>query len=157
MEKSQDFSDQDQIWMKRALELARLAEAENEVPVGAIVVQAGQEVGSGWNKRENNKDPLAHAEILAIAEASKGLAKWRLNDCSLYVTLEPCIMCAGAIINARIGRVVYGASDPKAGAVESLYQILDDQRLNHRPTLASGLLADECSRLLKDFFQKLRN
>ena len=143
-------------WMKKALELAQRAAEHDEVPVGAIVVRGDKIIGEGYNRRESLKKPTAHAEILAIEDAADYLESWRLNGCTLYVTLEPCPMCAGAILNARIDQVVYGASDPKAGAVGSLFQLLGDQRLNHRCDVLSGVLAEESSQLLKTFFEGLR-
>lgn len=146
----------DEYWMQRALELARAAGEKGEIPVGAVVVHEGELVAEAANFKEINQDPLGHAEILAIRRASEKLGRWRLSGCTLYVTLEPCAMCAGAIIHSRIDRVVYGATDPKAGAVHSLYQLLSDPRLNHSPTVHSGVLATQASDLLKTFFQKLR-
>lgn len=146
----------DQRWMREAIHLAERAAREHEVPVGAVLIHDNAIVGRGYNRREIDRSPLAHAEILAIAEASARMASWRLLDSTLYVTLEPCIMCIGAIIQARITRVVYGCADPKAGAVESLYKIATDERLNHRATVTSGVLADQCSQLLRQFFSDLR-
>lgn len=143
--------------MLRALELARGAEAKGEVPIAAVLVGADGIIAEGANDREANKNPLGHAEILAIRAASEKLGRWRLSDCTLYITLEPCIMCAGAIVQSRIGRVVYGAKDPKAGAVESLYQILSDTRLNHRPQITSGVEAQACGEILTKFFSEKRN
>lgn len=148
--------DWDQVFMQRALRLAVQAMEADEVPVGAIVTQGTKVIGAGWNQRECLQDPTAHAEMIAITQAAASLSSWRLNQCTLYVTLEPCPMCAGAILQARIGRVVYGASDPKAGAVHSLYNLLDDSRLNHRCQITSGVLADECGSLLSHFFQLKR-
>lgn len=146
----------DETFMKRAIELALAAAALGEVPVGAVLVGPDGIVSEAANRRESAADPLGHAEILAIADASRKLGRWRLSDCTLYVTLEPCVMCAGAIVQSRIGRVVYGAVDRKAGAVESLYQILGDARLNHRPQITSGVSAAACGEMLTDFFQKKR-
>lgn len=142
--------------MALALEEARRAEALGEVPVGAILVHGDGVVGRGYNRREIDADPLAHAELLAIAEAARTLSRWRLSDCTLYVTLEPCTMCAGAIVNARIGRLVYGAVDPKAGAVHSLSQVCNDPRLNHSVDVKGEVLAAPCGRILKEFFRALR-
>ena len=144
--------------IRAALSQAQLALAANEVPVGAIVYHepSGTIIGRGHNRREMDQDPTAHAEILALREASKQLNTWRLVDCVLAVTLEPCPMCAGAIVNARIGRLVYGCSDPKAGAVRTLYQICEDERLNHRVIVEENVLADECAQLLTDFFRAQR-
>lgn len=144
------------MYMGLALDLAREAAAEGEVPVGAIVVRDGRVIGRGANRREQDGDPLAHAEILAIAEAAHSIGHWRLENTTLYATLEPCPMCAGAIVNARIPKVVYGCADPKAGAVRSLFTLLEDGRLNHRCEVVEGVRADECAALLTGFFEKLR-
>ncbi|TWW12795.1 tRNA-specific adenosine deaminase [Planctomyces bekefii] len=144
-------------WMNQALELAKKAGSIGEVPIGAIVVKNGQIVGRGHNLREQSKDATRHAEMDAIKDACNTLGAWRLSGCDLYVTLEPCLMCSGAIYQARIDRVFYGASDPKAGAMGSLYQIHQDLRLNHRLPAQGGLLAQECGQILKDFFQQRRN
>ena len=143
--------------MGLALDLARGAGAEGEVPVGAVVVREGWVVGQGANRREHDQDPLAHAEIRAIQEAARRIGSWRLEETTLYVTLEPCPMCAGAIVNARIPQVVYGCDDPKAGAARTLYSLLEDPRLNHRCEVIRGVRADECAALLSDFFAELRN
>ena len=143
-------------WMRYALQQAEQAFEEEEVPVGAVIVHEGRIIGEGRNQREVLRDPTAHAEMLAITQAAETLKSWRLLDCTLYVTLEPCVMCAGALVNARIGRVVYGATDPKAGAVASLYEVCADVRLNHRPPVEAGVLADECGQLLKTFFAARR-
>ncbi len=143
-------------WMQIALQEARLAFDEGEVPVGAVLVRNGGLVARNHNRREKNNSATAHAEILVIEEGNRSLGAWRLNECTLYVTLEPCVMCAGAMVNSRVSQVVYGCKDPKAGAVESLYQVLGDQRLNHRPVVVKGVLADETSKILKDFFASLR-
>jgi tRNA(adenine34) deaminase len=142
--------------MKIALTAAIAAGDRGEVRVGAVVVSAGNVVGTGYNRREEKQSPLAHAEIMAIADASQRLGSWRLNECDLYVTLEPCIMCAGAILQARIGRLFFGCVDPKAGAVESLYRLCEDQRLNHQLPVVGGMLAEESAALLADFFARLR-
>ncbi|MEL6329050.1 MAG: tRNA adenosine(34) deaminase TadA [Planctomycetota bacterium] len=144
--------------MARAIELAREAEQIGEVPIGAVVYDGqGRVLGEGFNRRETDDDPLAHAEVLAIRAAAKLLGDWRLEGCSLAVTLEPCPMCAGAIVNSRIDRVIYGASDPKAGAVRSLYELLADDRLNHHVgEIVAGVREDECAQLLRAFFRKLR-
>lgn len=146
----------DHAFMARALRLAEQAAQLGEVPVGAVVVCDSRIVGEGYNLRETQADPLAHAEIRAIASAAKELGRWRLSDCTLYVTLEPCAMCTGALINSRMGRLVYGADDPKAGAVNSLYQMLQDERFNHNLPVASGVCAEECGEVLKVFFRQLR-
>lgn len=142
--------------MRQALLLAGEAERLGEVPVGAVAVVGGQVVGRGFNRRETDRSPLAHAELLAIAEASRTLDAWRLSGVTLYVTLEPCAMCAGALVQSRIDRVVFGARDPKAGAVGSLYNLAEDARHNHRLKVTSGVLADECGKVLTDFFRGLR-
>lgn len=154
--KNTNSATEDDKWMLEALALAGIAATQDEVPVGAVIIYQGQIVGRGYNKREIAKDPLAHAEILAITEASQNLERWRLSDCKLYVTLEPCLMCAGAIINSRISRVVFGALDPKAGAVQSVFSTLNEPRLNHRPEVRSGVLAVECGQILTQFFQRKR-
>jgi tRNA(adenine34) deaminase len=143
-------------WMGLALEEARAAAAEDEVPVGAIVVAAGRVVASAHNQREQLADPTAHAEMIAITQAAAALGSWRLEGCTLYVTLEPCPMCAGAILQSRVPVVVWGAPDPKAGAVETLYRLFDDPRLNHRVDHVGHVLADECGRVLSDFFRGKR-
>jgi tRNA(adenine34) deaminase len=151
------MAERDLEFMTLALELAREAAARGEVPVGAILVENERVIASSGNSKETEFDPLGHAEIRVIQAAAKSLGRWRLSGCTLYVTLEPCTMCAGALVHARVDRVVYGASDPKAGAVESLYQILSDTRLNHRPMIERGILADECSNILSDFFAARRD
>lgn len=147
----------DEKWMKIALEEASKAATLGEVPVGSLIVKGDELLGTAHNLRESQQSPIAHAEVLAIQQAASKLNSWRLLDCTLYVTLEPCTMCAGAIINARIPRLVYGTKDPKGGAVASLYQITEDSRLNHQVLVTEGVLADECAHLLKDFFRKLRS
>jgi tRNA(adenine34) deaminase len=143
-------------WMRVALDEARAAEAHGDVPVGAVVVRDGTVIAARHNERELTGDPTAHAEVLAIRDAAAVVGHWRLLDCTLYVTLEPCAMCAGAIVNARVATVVYGATDPKAGAVRSLFELADDARLNHRARIRRGVLADESSALLKAFFAARR-
>ena len=143
-------------WMRYAIEEAKLAADQGEVPVGAVIVHDGRIVGRGHNERELGQDPTAHAEMIAIREAAAALESWRLIDTTLYVTLEPCPMCAGALVNARVPRVVWGCSDPKAGATETLYTIGSDPRLNHRFECVSGVLGDECSALLTGFFAAIR-
>lgn len=143
--------------MEMALEEAALAMAEDEVPVGAIIVSLKQGIiGQAHNQREQLKDPTAHAEMLAITQAAQALNSWRLDNCLLYATLEPCPMCAGAIVQARLPMVVYGASDPKAGACDTLYQITSDGRLNHRAQVISGVLAERCGDILTEFFAAKR-
>ena len=143
-------------WMRLALEEARMAAAEDEVPVGAIVVAAGRVIASAHNQREQLADPTAHAEMIALTQAAAALGSWRLEGCTLYVTLEPCPMCAGAILQARVPVVVWGAADPKAGAVESLYRLFEDPRLNHRVDHTGRVLADECGQILSTFFKGKR-
>ena len=145
-------------FMLQALDLARQAQALGEVPIGCVVVDdlTGQVIGRGHNRRQTADDPTAHAEVLALREAGKSRGHWRLTDCTLYVTLEPCPMCAGAIVNARVPRVVYGCDDPKAGAVKSLFQLCQDPRLNHRAHVVAGVLADDCARVLQNFFKAQR-
>lgn len=142
--------------MRLALAEAQAALEENEVPIGAVIVCGERVIGTGHNQRETLKDPTAHAEMIAITQAAASIGDWRLEDCTLYVTLEPCPMCCGAILQARIPVVVYGAADPKAGAVESLFRLLSDNRLNHRCQLVPGVLAAECGRMLTEFFQAQR-
>jgi len=144
--------------MARALELARLAGELGEVPVGAVVYElaSGRIIGEGYNLRETEADPSAHAEVVAVRQAARQVGTWRLDGCALVVTLEPCAMCAGLVVNARIGRLVYGASDPKAGATGSLYSITEDVRLNHRVKPISGVMGEECAELLQNFFRARR-
>ena len=143
----------DETMMQHALTLARQAGMLEEVPIGAVVFHEGEVVGEGFNTKETSNNPTAHAELNAIIDASKRLGRWRLHDCTLVVTLEPCPMCAGAIVNARLDRVVYGASDKKSGACRTLFKIADDPRLNHRCEIISGVLEEECIELLQDFFK----
>jgi tRNA(adenine34) deaminase len=145
-----------EFYMETALQQAQQAADVDEVPVGAIVVCEERVIAAAHNQREMLKDPTAHAEMIAITQAAEALSSWRLEGCTLYVTLEPCPMCAGALVQARIPNVVYGAADPKAGAVDSLYQMLRDERLNHRPLTLSGVLADRCGSILTEFFQRQR-
>jgi tRNA(adenine34) deaminase len=147
----------DEAFMRLALAEARQAEALGEVPLGAIVVLGEQIIGRGCNRSIADHDPTAHAEIVALRHAAAGLANYRLTGATLYVTLEPCAMCAGAVVLARVARLVYGCEDPKAGAVRSLYRLADDPRLNHRIEITAGILADECSSLLRSFFQGKRS
>jgi tRNA(adenine34) deaminase len=146
----------DAAFMRVALAEALAAYEKGEVPVGAIVVQDGQIVGRGHNLRETLQDPTAHAEMIALTAAAEAVGEWRLEECELFVTLEPCPMCAGAIVNSRVRRVVYGAADPKAGACGTLYNLVQDNRLNHRAELTAGVLADECGEVLKSFFREAR-
>lgn len=146
----------DRLWMDRALGHARLAAAHGDVPVGAVVVHGGEVLAEAGNRREADADPTAHAEILALRAAARALGSWRLDGCRLYVTLEPCAMCAGALVAARLPELVYGAPDPKAGAVGSLYDIPRDRRLNHEVAVTAGVLAEDCALLLRRFFQARR-
>lgn len=150
------FDDADRRFMAEALAFARIAYAEQEVPIGAIVVRDGRMIGRGRNRRERLADPTHHAEIEAIREAAREVGNWRLEDCTLYATVEPCPMCAGAAVNARIRRIVFGCTDPKAGYCGTLGNIPGDARLNHRPQVEGGLLAEESAELLKQFFQAKR-
>ncbi|MGD0461396.1 MAG: tRNA adenosine(34) deaminase TadA [Tepidisphaeraceae bacterium] len=144
--------------MQQAIAEATAAGAMEEVPVGCVVLHRPSDriIGRGHNRRNIDADPTAHAEILALRDAAATLGHWRLMDCTLAVTLEPCPMCAGAIVNARVGRLIYGCDDPKAGAVRTLFQLCDDPRLNHRVEIAGGILADSCGQLLRDFFEAQR-
>jgi tRNA(adenine34) deaminase len=146
----------DRFYMDIALQEARQAAAAGEIPVGAVVVANGELIARAHNRREEQQSPLAHAEVLALDLAAKHLKSWRLENCVLYVTLEPCIMCVGAMLQARVDRLIFGCRDPKAGAVESLYYLCDDQRLNHQVPVTGGVLEKECSALLSGFFSELR-
>lgn len=143
-------------WMQLALKEAEFASKRKEVPVGAIIVHEEKIIGKGFNQTETLQDPTAHAEMIAITAAASHLGSWRLDDCTLYVTLEPCAMCAGAIVLARVSKLVFGTYDPKAGAVTSLYTITNDTRLNHRVHSVGGVLEEKCGVLLKGFFSKVR-
>ena len=147
----------DATWMAEALAEARKAAAEGEVPIGAVVVCESRVVGRGRNARETRRDPTAHAEVLALQEAARALGRWRLTGTTVYATLEPCPMCAGALVNARVDRLVYAVPDPKAGAAGTLFDVLRDPRLNHRVEVASGVLAEECGELLSSFFRSRRS
>lgn len=142
--------------MELALNEAKKAFELEEVPIGAVIVCKGEVIGKGYNLKEKKNDPTAHAEIIAIRKAAQKLNSWRLSNCSLYVTLEPCPMCAGAILQARIDRLIYGAEDPKGGTVGSLYNLLQDNRFNHRVDIKKGVFAEESRQLLHDFFEQLR-
>lgn len=146
----------DNYWMKKALALANRAEVIGEVPIGALIVKDGMVIGRGFNKRESANDPTAHAEMIAIRAAARKLDAWRLTGSTLYVTLEPCPMCMGAIILARIDRVVFGSLDPKGGAAGSLYDLAKDRLLNHHPLVTAGVMQKECSEILSAFFRNLR-
>ena len=152
----QPASTDDAQYMAMALREAGRALDEDEVPVGAVVIHAGRVIGKAHNQRETLRDPTAHAEILALTQAAEALDTWRLEGATMYVTLEPCPMCAGALVNARLGRLVYGARDPKAGAVGSLYDIPRDARLNHRIPVTEGVRAEECGEILREFFRRKR-
>jgi tRNA(adenine34) deaminase len=143
-------------FMRIALEEAIIAFSEGEVPVGAVIVKSGKIMAKSHNCRESSHDPTGHAEILALRSGTGGDSRWRLTDTTLYVTKEPCVMCAGAMVNSRLGRLVYGCRDKKGGAVDSLYALLSDKRLNHQVEVISGVLAEECAKLLKRFFQERR-
>jgi tRNA(adenine34) deaminase len=153
---STPFFPRDEYFMRLALREAEAALDRGDVPIGAVVVRAGEVIGAGHNERELRQDPTAHAEILALREASRSLGSWRVLDAVLYVTLEPCAMCAGAVVLARVPRVVYGTTDSKAGAAGSVLDVLAQPRLNHRPAVAGGLLAAECAALLTGFFGSRR-
>lgn len=144
-------------WMRICLSLAKTAASFDEVPVGALIVKDNKIIAAAYNQREYRHDPCAHAELMAIRKAARLLGGWRLTQCDLYVTLEPCVMCSGAISQSRLERVIYGAADPKAGALGSLYSIHEDARLNHRLTVIKDVLATESSMLLKDFFRMKRS
>ena len=146
----------EQVWMQRAMKLAERAQAEGEVPVGAVVVFDNEILGEGWNRPIAARDPSAHAEINALRAAAMHLGNYRLPGSTLYVTLEPCVMCAGAIIHARVARVLYGASDPKSGAAGSAFSILGTDRLNHQVVVTGGVLQQECSSILQNFFRSRR-
>ena len=147
---------EDSGWMREALAEAGRAAAAGEVPIGAVVVRGGEVIGRGYNRRETDRDPLAHAELLAIREAARRIGGWRLTECTLYCTLEPCPMCAGALVNSRIERLVYGAADPKAGWCGTLGNLVQEPRLNHRLEVTAGVLAEESAALLRGFFASLR-
>jgi tRNA(adenine34) deaminase len=149
-------ADPDHYFMQAALAAATSAEDLGEVPVGAVVVYDGRIIGRGHNLRESSNDPTSHAEMIAIRQAAAQLNSWRLLDCTLYVTLEPCVMCMGAIILARIPRLVYGCRDPRVGAAGSIYNLADDERFNHRVEVTEGILQQECSQQLSNFFRRLR-
>ncbi|MDB5977494.1 MAG: tadA [Nevskia sp.] len=142
--------------MRRALDLARQAAGQGEVPVGALLVLDGEPIGEGWNKPISQHDPSAHAEMLAMRDAAQRLGNYRLTGTTLYVTLEPCVMCAGAIVHARVSRLVFGARDPKAGAVDSVYDVIARPRLNHVVAWSGGVLEEECGAVLREFFRSRR-
>jgi tRNA(adenine34) deaminase len=146
----------DQLYMKIAIKQAQIAEENGDVPIGVVIVSEKQIIGKAYNQREQLQDPTAHAEIIALTQAAAFIGSWRLHGCTIYVTLEPCPMCAGALVLARIDRLVYGCDDPKTGAIKSLYNIVNDERLNHTINVTSGVLAEECSVLLQHFFRRRR-
>lgn len=150
-----NFED-DKRYMKTAIEQAKIAEENGDVPIGAVIVYKNQIIGKAYNQREQLNDPTAHAEIIALTQAAAFMESWHLNGCTMYVTLEPCPMCAGALVLSRMDRLVFGCDDPKTGACKSLYNIVQDERLNHRLEVTSGILAEDCSKLLHDFFQRRR-
>ncbi len=153
------FSDkdgEDRIYMNLALQEAGMAAEEEEIPVGAVVVCQGRVIARAHNRREELQDPIAHAEILALKDASLYLKSWRLHECTLYVTLEPCLMCIGGILQARISRLVFGCLDPKGGAVESLYRLCNNPRLNHSLSVTQGVMEKECAKIIENFFSRLR-
>ncbi|MFL5796497.1 MAG: tRNA adenosine(34) deaminase TadA [Actinomycetota bacterium] len=150
-------SSDDDGWMRQALEEARACLAWGDVPIGAVVVRDGAAVGTAGNQRERLADPTAHAEVLVLRQAAAAMGRWRLDGCTLYVTLEPCAMCAGAAVLARVPRVVFGAADPKAGFAGSLGDLLRDPRLNHRADVTGGVLAEECGEVLREFFRGRRD
>lgn len=152
-----ESNENDEYWMARALEMAEKAKYLGEIPVGAVIVENNQLVAEAYNEKEQNFDSTAHAEVLAIQRASKALGKWRLSGCTMYVTLEPCLMCLGAVISSRVDRLVYGALDKKAGAVESTYKFAETTHFNHYPKLSSGVLGEKSSLIIKEFFQDLRS
>ena len=145
------------VWMQLAIEQAEAAQRHDDVPVGAVVIHHGRVIAARHNERELTGDPVAHAEVLAIQDAAKQIGSWRLHECTLYVTLEPCAMCAGAMVNARLDRVVYGASDAKAGATDSHFHLLDGAVLNHRVEVVAGVEAEHCGELLRAFFRARRS
>ncbi|MFC1677705.1 tRNA adenosine(34) deaminase TadA [Planctomycetota bacterium] len=148
--------EQDERFMRLAMDAATIANENGDVPVGAVIVHQGQIIAKAYNQREQLQDPTAHAEIIALTQAAAALSNWHLDDCTIYVTLEPCPMCAGALVLARLDRLVYGCDDPKTGAVKSLYNIVQDERLNHRLEVTAGILEDDCKRQLQSFFQSRR-
>ena len=148
---------EDERWMEYAIKEAEQAYKRKEVPIGAVVVLDGRIIGRGYNQIESLHDPTAHAEMIAITAGATNLGNWRLEKCALYVTLEPCVMCAGALVLARVARVVFGTADPKAGGCGTMYNIVQDARLNHQAELSHGVLEDKCTALLKEFFAKVRS
>jgi len=155
-EERREISERDELWMEEALRAAQRALEAGEVPVGAVIVCEGRVVSRGWNRNVSDSDPTAHAEVVALREAGRTLGNHRLGQCELFATIEPCAMCAGALVHARIKRLVYGADDPKAGAVHSVMQVLNDSRLNHHMEVRAGVLAGRSAELLQAFFRKRR-
>ena len=151
------LTDLDERYMRMAIDAAQVAEENGDVPIGAVIVYQNQVIGRAYNQREQLKDPTAHAEIIALTQAASFVGSWRLHGCTIYVTLEPCPMCAGALVLGRLDRLVYGCPDPKTGACGSLYDIVRDERLNHRLEVTPGILANDCATLLQTFFQQRRN
>jgi len=151
------ITEEDQKFMKLAIEAAKIAEDNGDVPIGAVIVYQNQIIAKAYNQREQLQDPTAHAEIIALTQAAAYLENWRLNGCTIYVTLEPCPMCAGALVLSRIDRLVYGCDDPKAGACKSLYSIVTDDRLNHKVVVVSGVVEEQCRQQLQRFFAKRRH
>ena len=147
---------QDEHYMLEAIKAAQIAEENGDVPIGAVIVYENQVIGRAYNQREQLSDPTAHAEIIALTQAAAFIENWRLHGCTIYVTLEPCTMCAGALVLGRLDRLVYGCDDPKAGACKSLYNIVQDERLNHRLEVKSGVLAEKCTEQLQAFFRRRR-
>ena len=152
-----EFKQTDEQFMKAAIEQAKIAEENGDVPIGAVIVYKNQIIAKAYNQRQQLNDPTAHAEIIALTQAAAFVQNWRLNDCAMYVTLEPCPMCAGALVLARLDRLVYGCDDPKSGACGSIYNIVSDERLNHRLQVTASVLAEDCGAQLQSFFQKRRN
>lgn len=152
-----DLSAKDQQYMKMAIDQAYIAEENGDVPIGCVIVHENRVIARAYNQREQLGDPTAHAEIIALTQAAAAVGNWRLEGCTIYVTLEPCPMCAGALVLGRLDRLVYGTDDPKTGAVKSLYNIVQDERLNHRLEVTAGVLADDCRAQLQAFFQRRRN
>jgi tRNA(adenine34) deaminase len=152
-----NINKEDEKYMRGAIEAAKIAEENGDVPIGAVIVHKNQMIAKAYNQREQLQDPTAHAEIIALTQAAAAMGSWRLEGCTMYVTLEPCCMCAGALVLARMDRLVYGCDDPKAGACKSLYNIVEDERLNHRLEVTAGVLSDQCTELLQQFFQKRRD
>jgi tRNA(adenine34) deaminase len=151
-----NIAKEDEQFMRLAITQAQVAQENGDVPIGAVIVHENQIIAKAYNQKEQLNDPTAHAEIIALTQAAAALESWRLEGCTIYVTLEPCPMCAGALVLARMDRLVYGCDDPKAGACKSLYNIVQDDRLNHRLEVTAGVLADECTKQLQDFFKKQR-